>query len=117
MAIRSRFRSLLGLEHTRKELDSGSLDENSIGTAVFKDGEREFENDPLSNDEVISTIEEIYFHEVDSFDPSDHELKKLPEVLNKEELDEYRNVLRRQAQAVSKKLYMKVLDNQKAYMQ
>lgn len=117
MAIRSRFRSLLGLEHTRKELDSGSLDENSIGTAVFKDGEREFENDPLSNDEIISTIEEIYFHEVDSFDPSDHELKKLPEVLNKEELDEYRNVLRRQAQAVSKKLYMKVLDNQKAYMQ
>ncbi|XP_046842734.1 syndetin-like [Xenia sp. Carnegie-2017] len=117
MAIRSRFRTLLGLEHARKDEENEVVEESNAATAVFKEGEREFENDPLSNEEIISSIEEVYFSEVDSFDASDYELQKLPEVLNINELDTYRNVLRRQAQAVSKSLYMKVLENQTAYMQ
>ncbi|KAK3748932.1 hypothetical protein QZH41_008698, partial [Actinostola sp. cb2023] len=41
-----------------------------------EDGSREFDDDPRTDDEVMETIEEVYFSDASSFDPSEYELKE-----------------------------------------
>ncbi|EDO42451.1 predicted protein, partial [Nematostella vectensis] len=116
MALRNRFRSLLGLDRSSKDFPDGEVPESS-SDIVYKDDSREFQDDPRTNDEVLETIAEVYFSD-STFDASDHELQKLTEKpLVLEDLDEYRNTLRQQLQSVSKKLYTKVLENHSAYVQ
>eukprot|EP00057_Strongylocentrotus_purpuratus_P008783 XP_011663257.1 PREDICTED: coiled-coil domain-containing protein 132 [Strongylocentrotus purpuratus] len=82
---------------------------------VYTKEDREFSNDPVEEAEVIGSIEEQYFRE-DTFDCSNHELEKLTaEQLDLAAIDEDRNKLRRQLQAVSKKFSDVVLENQSAY--
>uniref|UniRef100_M3ZEN3 VPS50 EARP/GARPII complex subunit n=1 Tax=Xiphophorus maculatus TaxID=8083 RepID=M3ZEN3_XIPMA len=55
--------------------------------------------DPQAEQEIIDSIEEVYFSN-DSFDMVRHELEKLPPELNLQELEEYRDKLKRQQAAV-----------------
>ncbi|PIK49551.1 putative coiled-coil domain-containing protein [Apostichopus japonicus] len=79
--------------------------------------EREFPNDPTTEEEVIASIEEYYLRD-DTFDSSKYELEKIPDELDNIQLkaiDEDRNRLRRQLQAVSKKMSDVILANQASY--
>uniref|UniRef100_A0A667YCX5 VPS50 subunit of EARP/GARPII complex n=1 Tax=Myripristis murdjan TaxID=586833 RepID=A0A667YCX5_9TELE len=59
---------------------------------------REQPIDPQAEQEIIDSIEEVYFSN-DSFDMVQHELEKLPPELNLQELEEYRDKLKRQQAA------------------
>uniref|UniRef100_A0A8C9W671 VPS50 subunit of EARP/GARPII complex n=1 Tax=Scleropages formosus TaxID=113540 RepID=A0A8C9W671_SCLFO len=59
---------------------------------------REQPVDPQAEQEIINSIEEVYFSG-DSFDMVRHELEKLPPELNLQELEEYRDKLKRQQAA------------------
>uniref|UniRef100_A0A673A5G6 VPS50 EARP/GARPII complex subunit n=1 Tax=Sphaeramia orbicularis TaxID=375764 RepID=A0A673A5G6_9TELE len=76
---------------------------------------REQPIDPQAEQEIIDSIEEVYFSN-DSFDMVQHELQKLPPELNLQELEEYRDKLKRQQAAVSKKVADLILEKQPAYV-
>ncbi|XP_047460897.1 syndetin isoform X1 [Mugil cephalus] len=76
---------------------------------------REKPIDPQAEQEIIDSIEEVYFSN-DSFDMVQHELEKLPPELNLQELEEYRDKLKRQQAAVSKKVADLILEKQPAYV-
>uniref|UniRef100_A0A3B4ZT08 VPS50 subunit of EARP/GARPII complex n=1 Tax=Stegastes partitus TaxID=144197 RepID=A0A3B4ZT08_9TELE len=76
---------------------------------------REQPIDPLAEQEIIDSIEEVYFSN-DSFDMVQHELEKLPPELNLQELEEYRDKLKRQQAAVSKKVADLILEKQPSYV-
>uniref|UniRef100_A0A8C6XU57 VPS50 subunit of EARP/GARPII complex n=1 Tax=Naja naja TaxID=35670 RepID=A0A8C6XU57_NAJNA len=59
---------------------------------------REQPTDPQAQQEIINSIEEIYFSN-DSFDIVKYELEKLPAVLSLQELEEYRDKLKQQQAA------------------
>ncbi|KAM9737540.1 syndetin isoform 2-T2 [Menidia menidia] len=71
--------------------------------------------DPQAEQEIIDSIEEVYFSN-DSFDMVQHELEKLPPELNLQELEEYRDKLKRQQAAVSKKVADLILEKQPTYV-
>ncbi|XP_066210151.1 syndetin [Saccopteryx leptura] len=76
---------------------------------------REQPCDPQAEQELINSIEQIYFS-TDSFDIVKYELEKLPAVLNLQELEEYRDKLKQQQAAVSKKVADLILEKQPAYV-
>nr|XP_057903730.1 syndetin isoform X1 [Doryrhamphus excisus] len=76
---------------------------------------REQPIDPQAEQEIIDSIEEVYFSN-DSFDMVQHELEKLPAELNLLELEEYRDRLKRQQAAVSKKVADLILEKQPSYV-
>ncbi|TWW65723.1 Syndetin [Takifugu flavidus] len=76
---------------------------------------REQPIDPQAEQEIIDSIEEVYFSN-DAFDMVQHELEKLPPELNLQELEEYRDKLKRQQAAVSKKVADLILEKQPAYV-
>ncbi|KAL0961892.1 hypothetical protein UPYG_G00333020 [Umbra pygmaea] len=76
---------------------------------------RELPVDPQEEQEVIDSIEEVYFSN-DSFDVVRYELEKLPAELNLQELEEYRDTLKRQQGAVSKKVADLILEKQPSYV-
>ncbi|KAF6087130.1 VPS50 subunit of EARP/GARPII complex [Phyllostomus discolor] len=76
---------------------------------------REQPSDPQAEQELINSIEQIYFS-TDSFDIVKYELEKLPPVLNLQELEEYRDKLKQQQAAVSKKVADLILEKQPAYV-
>ncbi|KAL7976622.1 hypothetical protein Chor_008571 [Crotalus horridus] len=76
---------------------------------------REQPTDPQAQQEIINSIEEIYFSN-DSYDIVKYELEKLPTVLSLQELEEYRDKLKQQQAAVSKKVADLILEKQPAYV-
>uniref|UniRef100_A0A8C7VL33 VPS50 subunit of EARP/GARPII complex n=1 Tax=Oncorhynchus mykiss TaxID=8022 RepID=A0A8C7VL33_ONCMY len=62
---------------------------------------REQPIDPQAEQEIINSIQEVYYSN-DSFDMVQHELEKLPPELNLQELEEYRDKLKRQQAAVKR---------------
>ncbi|XP_061738558.1 syndetin isoform X2 [Nerophis ophidion] len=76
---------------------------------------REQPMDPLAEQEIIESIEEVYFSN-DSFDMVQHELEKLPAELNLLELEEYKERLKKQQAAVSKKVADLILEKQPSYV-
>ncbi|XP_064204347.1 syndetin isoform X1 [Anguilla rostrata] len=76
---------------------------------------REQPVDPQAEQEIIDGIEEVYFSG-DSFDMVRHELEKLPPDLNLQELEEYRDKLKSQQAAVSKKVADLILEKQPSYV-
>lgn len=76
---------------------------------------REQPTDPQAQQELINSIEEVYFSN-DSFDIVKYELEKLPPVLSLQELEEYRDKLKQQQAAVSKKVADLILEKQPAYV-
>ncbi|XP_023815573.1 syndetin [Oryzias latipes] len=71
--------------------------------------------DPQAEQEIIDSIGEVYFSN-DSFDMVQHELEKLPPELNLQELEEYRDKLKRQQAAVSKRVADLILEKQPSYV-
>uniref|UniRef100_A0A4W4H489 VPS50 EARP/GARPII complex subunit n=1 Tax=Electrophorus electricus TaxID=8005 RepID=A0A4W4H489_ELEEL len=71
--------------------------------------------DPQAEQELIDSIEEVYFSS-DSFDMVQFELGKLPPDLNLQDLEEYRDKLKRQQAAVSKKVADLILEKQPSYV-
>ncbi|GAB1290525.1 Syndetin [Apodemus speciosus] len=59
---------------------------------------REQPSDPQAEQELINSIEQVYFS-ADPFDIVKYELEKLPPVLNLQELEEYRDKLKQQQAA------------------
>uniref|UniRef100_A0A8D2Q7J8 VPS50 subunit of EARP/GARPII complex n=1 Tax=Varanus komodoensis TaxID=61221 RepID=A0A8D2Q7J8_VARKO len=85
---------------------------------VFKEELRELREqpaDPQAQQEIINSIGEVYFSN-DSFDIVKYELEKLPPVLSLQELEEYRDKLKQQQAAVSKKVADLILEKQPAYV-
>ncbi|KAM5157127.1 LOW QUALITY PROTEIN: syndetin [Mantella aurantiaca] len=83
-----------------------------------KEEQREFREqaiDPEAEQEIINSIEEIYFSN-DSLDIVQYELEKLPPVLSLQEIEEYRDKLKRQQAAVSKKVADLILEKQPSYV-
>ncbi|XP_059412431.1 syndetin isoform X3 [Carassius carassius] len=76
---------------------------------------REQPTDPQAEQEIIDRIEEVYFSS-DSFDMVQYELEKLPPDLNLLELEEYRDKLKRQQAAVSKRVADLILEKQPSYV-
>ncbi|KAI4890266.1 hypothetical protein NFI96_014040, partial [Prochilodus magdalenae] len=76
---------------------------------------REQPIDPQAEQEIIDSIEEVYFSS-DSFDMVQYELEQLPPDLNLQELEEYRDKLKRQQAAVSKKVADLILEKQPSYV-
>ncbi|KAF3833759.1 hypothetical protein F7725_024963 [Dissostichus mawsoni] len=76
---------------------------------------REQPIDPQAEQEMIDSIEELYYSN-DSFDMVQHELEKLPPELNLQELEEYRDKLKKQQASVSKKVADLILEKQPAYV-
>uniref|UniRef100_A0A3P9AGV4 VPS50 EARP/GARPII complex subunit n=1 Tax=Esox lucius TaxID=8010 RepID=A0A3P9AGV4_ESOLU len=76
---------------------------------------RELPVDPQAEQEIINSIEEVYYSN-DSFDVMQHELEKLPPELNLQELEEYRDKRKRQQAAVSKKVADLILEKQPSYV-
>uniref|UniRef100_A0A671T0D1 Syndetin-like n=1 Tax=Sinocyclocheilus anshuiensis TaxID=1608454 RepID=A0A671T0D1_9TELE len=76
---------------------------------------REQPTDPQAEQEIIDSIEEVYFSS-DSFDTVQYELEKLPPDLNLLELEEYRDKLKRQQAAVSKRVADLILEKQPSYV-
>ncbi|XP_048694111.1 syndetin isoform X3 [Caretta caretta] len=76
---------------------------------------REQPTDPQAQQEIINSIEEVYFSN-DSFDIVKYELEKLPAVLSLQEMEEYRDKLKQQQAAVSKKVADLILEKQPAYV-
>ncbi|XP_054847472.1 syndetin isoform X2 [Eublepharis macularius] len=76
---------------------------------------REQPTDPQAQQEIINSIEEVYFSN-DSFDVVKYELEKLPSVLSLQELEDYRDKLKQQQAAVSKKVADLILEKQPAYV-
>uniref|UniRef100_A0A3P9HZY9 VPS50 subunit of EARP/GARPII complex n=1 Tax=Oryzias latipes TaxID=8090 RepID=A0A3P9HZY9_ORYLA len=71
--------------------------------------------DPQAEQEIIDSIGEVYFSN-DSFDMVQHELEKLPPELNLQELEDYRDKLKRQQAAVSKRVADLILEKQPSYV-
>uniref|UniRef100_A0A7N4PID0 VPS50 subunit of EARP/GARPII complex n=1 Tax=Sarcophilus harrisii TaxID=9305 RepID=A0A7N4PID0_SARHA len=76
---------------------------------------REQPIDPQAQQEIINSIEDVYFS-TDSFDIVKYEMEKLPPVLNLQELEAYRDKLKQQQAAVSKKVADLILEKQPAYV-
>ncbi|OXB84733.1 UNVERIFIED_CONTAM: hypothetical protein H355_001210 [Colinus virginianus] len=72
--------------------------------------------DPQAQQEIISSIEGVYFSD-DAFDIVKYELERLPPVLSLQELEEHRDKLKQQQAAVSKKVADLILEKQPAYVQ
>uniref|UniRef100_A0A667YP97 VPS50 subunit of EARP/GARPII complex n=1 Tax=Myripristis murdjan TaxID=586833 RepID=A0A667YP97_9TELE len=97
-----------------KELHSRTFFKNASPSEELREL-REQPIDPQAEQEIIDSIEEVYFSN-DSFDMVQHELEKLPPELNLQELEEYRDKLKRQQAAVSKKVADLILEKQPAYV-
>lgn len=70
------------------------------------------ESEAVPDQEILESIEQIYY-EVDSdFDPCRYELEKLPKVLNSKDIERYYKSLKQQQQVVSKKVLQLILQKQ-----
>ncbi|XP_076979886.1 syndetin isoform X3 [Tamandua tetradactyla] len=105
-----------GLKSPQESLnDLGAIESLRVpGKEEFREL-REQPSDPQAEQELINSIEQVYFS-MDSFDIVKYELEKLPPVLNLQELEEYRDKLKQQQAAVSKKVADLILEKQPAYV-
>uniref|UniRef100_G3RT41 VPS50 subunit of EARP/GARPII complex n=1 Tax=Gorilla gorilla gorilla TaxID=9595 RepID=G3RT41_GORGO len=105
-----------GLKSPQESLsDLGAIESLRVpGKEEFREL-REQPSDPQAEQELINSIEQVYFS-ADSFDIVKYELEKLPPVLNLQELEAYRDKLKQQQAAVSKKVADLILEKQPAYV-
>uniref|UniRef100_A0A2I3SQM4 VPS50 subunit of EARP/GARPII complex n=2 Tax=Pan TaxID=9596 RepID=A0A2I3SQM4_PANTR len=107
---------MTGLKSPQESLsDLGAIESLRVpGKEEFREL-REQPSDPQAEQELINSIEQVYFS-ADSFDIVKYELEKLPPVLNLQELEAYRDKLKQQQAAVSKKVADLILEKQPAYV-
>ncbi|XP_043488884.1 syndetin [Polistes fuscatus] len=73
------------------------------------------ESEHIPDQEILESIEKIYFRKDDDFDPSRYELEKLLKVLQSKEIEKRYKKLKQQYQVVSKKVLQLILQKQSAY--
>jgi len=123
MAFKSRFMSFLGKsekdtskdilgesEYHHKNQDAKCLDQK-----ITHEDNRESPPDESCDQEVIKTIDDIYYSDAD-FDMIAYQLQSLPQTIDLNQMDEYRDYLRKQSYAVTRELSRKILKNQAAYV-
>jgi len=76
--------------------------------------EQSTESELIPDQDILESIEDIYFNTDGNFDPSYYELKKLPTILHSKEIEKCYKKLKQQHQVVSKKVLQLILDKQKA---
>ncbi|XP_067655152.1 syndetin-like [Haliotis asinina] len=115
MDLKQRLKSLI----SRQEIVTSPTEEN-ISSESFKQEpavakfKPEYRSNPHEDQELVAAIEQAYYKD-ETFDTSDFELQKLPEVIDLSKVDEDRIRLRKQLQAVSKKVSELILQKQPAY--
>lgn len=72
------------------------------------------ESEPVPDQDILESIEDVYFNTDGSFDPSRYELEKLPMILHSKEIEKCCKKLEQQHQVVSKKVLQLILDKQSA---
>lgn len=89
------------------------LPENSED--VQSKNEQPVESEHVPDKEIVKeTIEKIYFSEDENFDPSRHELEKLPKVLQSNEIEKHYKRLKQQYQVISAEVLQLILKKQNA---
>ncbi|XP_017890539.1 syndetin [Ceratina calcarata] len=81
---------------------------------VESEADQSTESEPIPDQDILESIEGIYFNTDHSFDPSRHELEKLPKVLQSKEIEKCYKKLKQQHQVVSKKVLQLILQKQNA---
>lgn len=71
-------------------------------------------NEPIPDQDILESIEKIYFNTDHNFDASRYELEKLPKVLQSKEIEKSYEKLKQQHQVVSKKVLQLILQKQTA---
>ena len=70
------------------------------------------ESEVIPDQEILESIEQIYYEADSDFDPCRYELEKLPKVLNSKEIERHYKKLKQQHQVVSKKVLQLILQKQ-----
>ena len=70
------------------------------------------ESEAVPDQEILESIEQIYYEADCDFDPCRYELEKLPKVLNSKDIERYYKKLKQQHQVVSKKVLQLILQKQ-----
>ncbi|XP_076244228.1 vacuolar protein sorting 50 isoform X1 [Calliopsis andreniformis] len=78
------------------------------------EADQSVESEPISDQDILESIEGIYFNTDQNYDPSRHELEKLPKVLQSKEIEKCYKKLKQQHQVVSKKVLQLILLKQNA---
>ncbi|XP_033208336.1 syndetin isoform X2 [Belonocnema kinseyi] len=70
------------------------------------------ESEAVPDQEILESIEQIYYEADSDFDPCRYELEKLPKELNSKDIERYYKKLKQQHQVVSKKVLQLILQKQ-----
>ncbi|XP_036139983.1 syndetin [Monomorium pharaonis] len=81
---------------------------------LCSEADQSTESEPIPDQDVLDSIEAVYFSIDSSFDSSRYELKKLPEQLHSKEIEKCYKKLKQQHQVVSKKVLQLILQKQSA---
>ncbi|KAL5006892.1 hypothetical protein ScPMuIL_015698 [Solemya velum] len=114
--IKRKFRNLLGgkQEPVQSPIEENFSHEQFSREAAVTKAKNQRPRNPHEEQEIFEAIEEAYYNN-ESFDTSEFELKKVPEVLDLEKIEDDGTTLRQQLQVVSKKVSELVLQNHPAY--
>lgn len=121
MSIKGKFKTFL--EDSKQKLLSPSEEENKITASELhlnfgeraslscSDNEvRQFKTDPHADQEALDVLDNQYYDP--EFDPSHHELVRLPETVDQQGIDAERKLLLRQLTVVSKRVFNMILESQ-----
>lgn len=72
------------------------------------------ESEPIPDQDILESIEDIYFNTDGNFDLPRYELEKLPEILHSREIEKCYKKLKQQHQVVSKKVLQLILQKKSA---
>lgn len=81
---------------------------------LCSEADQSTESEPIPDQDVLDSIEDVYFNTDDSFDSSRYELTKLPTILHSKEIEKCYKKLKQQHQVVSKKVLQLILQKQSA---
>lgn len=81
---------------------------------VHSEADQSTESEPIPDQDILESIEGIYFKTDHNFDAGRHELEKLPKILQSKEIEKCYKKLKQQHQVVSKKVLQLILQKQNA---
>ncbi|XP_018307537.1 syndetin [Mycetomoellerius zeteki] len=79
---------------------------------LCSEADQSTESEPIPDQDVLDSIEDVYFNTDGSFDSSRYELNKLPTILQPKEIEKCYKKLKQQHQVVSKKVLQLILQKQ-----
>lgn len=88
--------------------------ESQKSDEIQSEADQSTESEPIPDQDILESIEGIYFNTDRNFDPCRHELEKLPKVLQSKDIEKCYKKLKQQHQVVSKKVLQLILQKQSA---